>query len=166
MLDPDLVLSSLLSAFQSMPSVVTALGGSSTNLVAHTYAWGKEHSLARAVRHMTSPSILIAYVDLLGGQWDAMTVFKHRFEIYLRPKNASSGSNPTASTPMHLWWLMMTSPVVSVSPGTLNIRTIRLLPDLAPVDAMPTLLHLQDEELADLFCGKLVIPELAVPGDV
>ena len=162
MLDPDIVLAALVSAFQSIPAVTTAIAGSS-NIIAHQYAWGSEHSLARAVRQQTSPSIIVAYQDLLGGQWDAMTVWKHRFEVWLRPKNMASGGaypNPPGCTPMHLWWLLMHEPVTAITPGTLDIRTVRLLPDLAPVDAMPQLVRMQDDEGADLFCGRIVIPEL------
>ena len=159
MLDPDLVLGALVNAVKSITQITTAVAGPS-NILTHQYAYGPDHSLARAVRQMTSPSILIAYQDLMGGQWDASTVWKHRFEIWLRPKNMSSGSSPVGCTPMHLWWLLMHSPVTAIAPGTLDIRTVRLLPSLAPVDAMPQLVRMQDDEGADVFCGRIAVPEL------
>jgi hypothetical protein len=159
MLDPDLVLAALVTAVKSISTVTAAVAGSA-NIITHQYAYSADHSLARAVRQLPSPSILIAYQDLLGGQWDASTVWKHRFELWLRPKNMASGSSPPGCTPMHLWWLLMHSPVTSISPGTLDIRTVRLLPGLAPVDAMPQLVRMQDEEGADIFCGRIAIPEL------
>jgi hypothetical protein len=156
MIDPDLVVSTLVSSFQSIPAVVTALGSTSL-VVGHEYLYGVDNSLIRAINEMPGPSVLIVYLDLIGGQFSGMQVWKHRLEVYIRPKNAATGPAP-GSSPPHLWWLMMNS-VVPFLGGTQNIRYARLLPNLFPVDAMPHLTHRQDENGADLFCGSIVIGE-------
>jgi len=85
--------------------------------------------LALAISQQTSPSILIAYNDYLGGQWNGMTVWKHRLDAYIRPKNAATGSvnGSRAASPQHLFWLMMNSPVLG---GAQNFRYTELMPGL------------------------------------
>lgn len=162
MLDPDLVLAALLAASRANADFTTALGGSA-NVTSHQFSFGIENSLARAIYSLSSGSVLIAALDLIGGNWDGMTLFKHRFEIYFRPLSMAATNLPVVGipcTPQHLWWLLMNKPIAGYEDGAKNIRTIRLLPDLAPVDAMPSLVHRADEDGADIFVGQVVIPEL------
>lgn len=154
MLDPDLVLSSIVSAFQSIPSLVTEMGGSSSNISGHTFSYGEENSLVRSIFAMTSPSILIAYLDLLGGNFDGQTIWKHRLEAYIRPKNDASGSE--GSSPPHIWWMMMN---LSILGTTRNIRQTSLLSGSLMLMDTPTLTHRQDETGMDFFVGTLVFPE-------
>ncbi len=135
------------------------------NIYGHTYAYGAERSLALAISQQTSPSILVAYLDYLGGQWNGMTVWKHRLEAYIRPKNAAVGevsaTGLPAASPQHLYWLMMNKPVLG---GAQNFRYVELMPGLAAgglmmADAMPTLTHATDEQGADFFICRLVLPE-------
>jgi hypothetical protein len=166
MLDPDVVLSTLVLSFRSIPALVAEMGGDALAISGHTYLYGPERSLAQSIYEQRSPSILIAYIDMIGGQFSGEGVWKHRLEAYIRPKNAStglvSGLTP-ASSPPHLFYLMFHSAVPYIYPGTLNLRTVRMLPDLAPLDAMPSLTHQADEQGADLFRVSMTFPEL---GDV
>lgn len=161
MLDPDLVLSNLLTTFRSIPALVSEMADDSSNIFGHYYLAGEENSLVRVLSQMTSPSICVAYLDLLGGNFDGSTIWKHRLEVYIRPKNSAMGgvgspSGPRASSPPHLWWLMMNSPVLG---GTLNIRQVSLMSgSLMPMET-PTLVHRQDEQGLDFFVGSMVIPE-------
>ena len=158
MLDPDLVLDAVLAAFRSIDQLIAALDGDPANVVGHTYLYGVEDSLSRSLYAMRSPSVLVVYLDLLGGNFDGATIWKHRFEVYIRPANAAPFADIPAlvPSPMHLWWLMMHEPVLGTAR---NIRQTAVLPELMLPDT-PTLVHHQDENLADLFVGSLVFPEL------
>ena len=161
MLDPDLVLAAVVDAFQSIPAVVSELADDPTNIIGHTYTYGTEDSIARAIYSMRSPSILVAYLDLLGGNFDGATIWKHRLEVYLRPKNAASGAvggvgGAHASSPPHVWWLLMNSVLGSTSQ---NFRQTSLLSGSLMLCDTPTLKHRTDEQGADLWVGQLVIPE-------
>lgn len=154
MLDPDVVLSAIVSAFQSIPALVTEMAGNAANISGHDFSYGEENSLIRTVYSMQSPSILIAYLDLLGGNFDGSTIWKHRLEAYIRPKNAASGTNN--ASPGHLWWLMMNRPILST---TQNIRQTSLLSGALMLMDTPTLVHKQDEIGMDFFVGTMVFPE-------
>lgn len=160
MLDPDVVLSEFVTALRSIPELVTQLGGDPTLISGHYFLTGAEFSLAMAIAKMPSPSILIAYLDLLGGNFDGNMIWKHRLEVYLRPKNAAVGSvggvgGPRACSAPHLWMLAMNRPVLG---GVNHVRAIELIPGLRLMDT-PTLTYRQDETLADLFVGQCVFGE-------
>lgn len=160
MLDPDLVLATFISTLRSIPSLVAELAGDPLNISGHYYLSGKEFSLAQSIYKMPSPSILVTYLDLIGGNFNGATIWKHRLEVYIRPKNAAMGSvgglggTPAGSSP-HLWWLAMNKPVLG---GVQHIRGIELLSGLWLMDT-PTMTHRQDEDLADIFVGQCVFPE-------
>lgn len=175
MLDPDIVLSAVISAYRAIPALVNELGGPD-RINGHYYSFGVESSLALAIARMSSSSILIAYLDLLGGNFSGATNWKHRLEVYIRPKNAASGavvpsltsggpSTVPASTP-HLAWLMLNKPIVGIadlSPG--NIRQVSLLSGRLTLMDTPTITHRQDENLADFFSILTVFPEIGDDGD-
>lgn len=159
MLDPDLVLEAVVSAFRSIPELVQEMADDQANIVGHAYSYGVENSLARAVFGMRSPSILVAYLDILGGNFSGMSVWKHRLECYIRPKNAAMGNvagGAPAASPPHLWWLMINKPI---NGGVQNIRYVDVLPGLWITDNLPPLTHQTDEQLADFFVGHLTFTE-------
>jgi hypothetical protein len=181
MLDPDLVSNAVVQALQSIPvfnSIMTTdAETTNSNIYSFYYQYGQEQSLARAIFQMKSPSCLVAYKDYLGGNFNQMTLWKHRLEICIRPPNAAvpvPSIDPTntlltgMSTP-HLSWLMMNSPIVAPTPFdnpgpipssyTANIRQVRLLSGLLLMDT-PTLTHRQDESLSDFFMWSVIIPEI------
>jgi hypothetical protein len=157
MLDPDLVLSTLVTSFQSIPALVTELGGAD-KITGHFYLSGAENSLERAIYSMPNPSILVAYLDLLGGNFNGMTIWKHRIEAYIRPRNAATAAaiETSAASGPHLAWLMMHS---AIPPGTQNIRQLALLAGSLQLMDTPTLTHKIDENRTDLFCWAMVFPE-------
>lgn len=151
-----------MAAFRSIPLLVSEMADDPLNIYGHSYQYGAETSLALAINAQRSPSILVAYLDLLGGNFDGMTVWKHRLTAYIRPKNAATGTvggmgGGRASSPQHLFWLMMNKPVLG---GSQNFRYTELMSGLLLCDAMPSLTHQQDEQGADLFSCNLVIPEI------
>ncbi len=160
MLDPDLVLAAVLAAFRSIPLLVAEMADDVSNIYGHDYLYGAETSLALAVNNQRSPSILVAYLDILGGQFSGMQVWKHRLDVFIRPKNAATGSvgSPPApaSSPQRLWWLMLTQPVLGGAQDFLNTELMTGLMILADI---PSLTHQQDEQGADFFIGHLSIGE-------
>jgi len=155
MLDPDLVVAAIVTALQSIPALVTEMNGAG-NIYAHYYQYGAENSLAQSIYTMTSPSILIAYQDLLGGNFDGMTIWKHRIDAYIRPGNRAVGTSPVAASSPHVWWLMMHSPVLGT---TRNLREVTLLSNALQIMDTPTLMHRSDEQGADFFVGSMCWPE-------
>src|SRR5882762_3151223 len=91
MLDPDLVLQSIVSAFRSIAPLVSEMADDPANIYGHSYSYGAEQSLDLAISRMTSPSILVAYLDMFGGQFSGSTVWKHRLQAVIRPKNQAMG---------------------------------------------------------------------------
>ncbi len=169
MIDPDFVLYSVVTALQSIPQLATELGSPivpiSASLTPHFFEFGVENSLRLAIAEMESPSIIVAYLDLLGGNFNGETVWKHRLEAYIRPRNKATDpvtGRSSASAP-HLWWMMMNLPIFPNDGGVNNIRYNELANgDLQLMDT-PTLVRRTDELGADFFIGSLVFPE---KGDV
>jgi hypothetical protein len=175
MLDPDIVLAAVLTAARSIPALANELGGAS-HINGHYFSYGKDTSLAAAIGNMSSPSILVAYLDLLGGNFSGATIWKHRLEWYIRPKNASPGAivpplssggalTVPASAP-HLAWLLLNKPIVGIPdlpPG--NLRQVSLLSGALTLMDTPSITHRQDENLADFFSVLTVFPEIGDDGD-
>lgn len=165
MLDPDLVLASVVSTFQSIPTLVSEMADDSSNIYGHSYGYGAEESLALAISRMTSPSILVAYLDLIGGQFSGMTVWKHRLQAVIRSKNQAMGrvggpGGTTPASPPHLFWLMMNKAVLGGTDNrTQNIRYTEIMSGLHMLDAMPSMTHQTDEQGSDYFICTMVWPE-------
>lgn len=166
MLDPDLVLVAVVDAFKSIDELATLMcddAGAST-IFGHTFTYGEENTLTKVVWTAPSPSLIVAYTDLLSGNFDGQTMWKHCLEVYIRPKsgvsNVFSDSNPDVarvpSTP-HIWWMMMNLPVLG---GAQPLRYTTLLSGALQLMDLPTLSYKAvGDDGADLFIGKLVFPE-------
>lgn len=165
MLDPDVVLNSVVAALQSIPDLATELGApaipATASITGHYFYSGEENSLIRTLGQMKSPSILIAYLDYVGGNFDGMTVWKHRLNMYIRPRNKAS--NGTSASAQHLWWMAMNLPV-AVPEAAPNIRYVNLVPNLDIMDT-PLLKHQTDELGQDFFVSTMVIPEIGDAGE-
>jgi hypothetical protein len=166
MLDPDIVLNSVVASLRSIPELVTELGGpeipATDSITGHFYYSGEENSLLRALGQMRSPSIVVAYLDYIGGnKFDGMTAWKHRLNMFIRPRNKASNGG-SASAP-HLWWMAMNLPI-SVPEVASNIRYIELVNYNLQLMDQPTLLHQTDELGQDFFYSTLVFPEKGDPG--
>lgn len=158
MLDCDLVLEAVVAALRSIPALVLEMGKSAENITGHRYAYGEENSLARAISEMTSPSILVAYRVMQGGNFSGSVMWKHHLEAYFRPNNAGS-TGPSAVTALsapNLWRLMMRGPILGT---TLNIRQISLMSGNLIMLDIPSLIPRQDENGADFFCAAMVFSE-------
>lgn len=165
MLDPDLVLAALLSAVKSVPQLVDALGGptatdGSPTIYSHQYLAGIDNSLTRAIEDQPAGTIMIAYSDLLEGNFGGEGRWKHRLTIFIRPMNAAPGGAVPPSSPLHLGWLLLNTPVTGSEPR--NLRQISLFGDtdgrLVPMDT-PTIKAQTDSQQQDLFYISVSIPE-------
>ena len=152
MLNPEAITDAFVAAAGNVPAFVEALGGSD-RIVGHKYFNGIDFRLAEAVAKMPPSSILIAYRDRLSGNFDGMTLFKHRFEVYIRPPNVA---RETPIGALGLEYLLLNSPMQDT---TVTIRNTAILPGLL-MDPLPTTSARQDEDLQDYFCTSVVFAEM------
>lgn len=163
MLDPDIVLSSVVASLQSIPELAAELGAptipATDSITGHFFFSGDENSYIRALAQMSSPSILVAYLDYISGNFDGMTIWKHRMNLCIRSRNKASNGSSTSAP--RLWWMAMNLPV-SVPDIAPNIRYVDLAGGLLWL--FETNLKYQTDELgADFFIGTMVFNEM---GDV
>jgi hypothetical protein len=160
MLDPDLVLASVITSLQSINDVVREVGGDVNNIYAHQYLYGVDNSLTRAIEQQPAGTVMVAYLDLLEGSISGYGRWKHRLEIFIRPNNAAEGGNvaQTHSSPLHIAWMLMNNPLTVPSAFNQNFRTASLLPELLPCDT-PTIQGQTDSQEQDYFKILVSIPE-------
>ena len=165
MLQPSAVISSILASVQSIPELATELGAPTIppteSIIGHNFYSGQENAVARAIGQMQSPSILIAYLDLIQGHFDGSTIFKHRVTAYIRPRNAAPAGNGAVSAP-DLLTMMLNYPI-SVPKLAPNIRCVDLLNNnlwLFSVNAP----HVVDELGQDLWQATMVWNEYGDAG--
>jgi hypothetical protein len=167
MLDPDVVLNSVLASLQSIPELVAELGGpaipATDSITGHYFFSGQENALSRALAQMRSPSLMVAYLDYVGGNFNAMTVFKHRLNMFIRPRNKAALNGGGAASAQHLWWMAMNLPV-SAPIVAANIRYVNLANGNLDLMDLPTLQHRPDESNQDFFVSTLVFPEIGDAG--
>ena len=159
MLFSSVVLNSVVASLQSIPELATELGApaipATDSITAHYGLSGLENSFLRAMEQMRSPSILVAYLDYIMGNFDGMTVWKHRLRLCIRSRNAAS--NGSAMSAQDLWVMAMNYPI-SVPYLAPNIRYV----DLANgcIWLSETNLKDQQDELGqDFFIGTMVFNE-------
>lgn len=147
MLDPDLVLAAVLTAFRDIPLLTAVIP--SAAITSHTFVFGEENSLLRNIEQAHTGSILVTYQDLLEGNFSGETRWKHRLLAYIRPHNRGA-------SPPHIWWLMMNKPMTSTGR---SFRASSLLSGSLYIPDTPTLTYQQDSIGSDLFVGSIVLPE-------
>jgi hypothetical protein len=128
MLQPTAVVNSILDSIRSISQLATELGAPTIpptqSIVGHYFYSGAENCILRAVEQMESPSMLLAYLDRTFGNFDGMTVWKHRLTLYARARNAAS--NGSAMSAPDLINLALNYPI-SVPVAAANIRYVDLL---------------------------------------
>jgi hypothetical protein len=164
MLDPDAVINSVLASLQSIPELATELGApaipATESITGHYSYSGEENSLTRDIAQMRSPSILVAYLDYIMGNFDGMTMWKHRLTFCARSRNRAA--NGSAVSAAHLWWMAMNLPI-SVPEVASNIRCVDLCNN--GLWLFETNLKSQSDELgADFFVSTMVFNEMGDAG--
>ena len=97
MLTSKAILDAIVLSLQSIPQLVAELGSPQAISAHYSYS-GEENSLMRALAQMREPSMLAAYTDIMMGNYDGQTVFKHRVGLYVRARNAAA-NNGALSAP-------------------------------------------------------------------
>jgi hypothetical protein len=179
--DPDLILSTLVTCAQSIPEYVCEMGANSSNIFSHQFLSGTENSLTRHIEQSHYPSTIFTYRAILSGNYLGSPTFKHVIEVYIKPKNAVSGSviypdgsfRPPSSSPK-LWKILLDYPMssapsdwVAADPSitTSSIFRRALLPSLWPMDLPNAMNQPQGADLFDMWVGTLIFPEaMAAPG--
>lgn len=157
MLNPSLVTDAVAAALRTITALVAAMAEDSARIVAYHYLYGSDEPSVKKIYEMPAPSILVLWEGTQGGNFDGSTIWKHKIAIYIRTTNvAVPGFAGVVGAYEYVWWLICNG---VVNGGSHNIRQINLLPQLEIMDT-PSVQHMQDEEGQDLFCGKLVIPEI------
>jgi hypothetical protein len=164
MLDPDVVLNSVVASLQSIPDLATELGApaipATDSITGHYFYSGEENSITRVLSQMKAPSILVVYLDYISGNYDGMTVFKHRLNICVRSRNKAS--NGAAASAQHLWWMAMNLPI-SVPEVAPNIRYVDLCNHSLWLFET-NLKHQIDELGQDFFIGTMTFNEMGDAG--
>lgn len=156
MLQPSLIVGAVVSAWQSIPDLITQMNGNPANIIAHNYAWGAENSLNKAVTDMPAPSILVAYGGFAGAGNNAngTTLWTHTIKAIVKSGNAAAGGSVLSAA--DLCWLMITRPVNS---GPSTIYDSQLLSgDLQPMERLPQATPDLDE-MGDFFSLTLTLFE-------
>ena len=159
MLNPDPITDTIVEVLQSLTPVVTAMAGEKARIQAFHYEYGVDSSLMKALYELKPPAILIAWDGTQGGNFDGMTIWKHRFCAYMRLANQAQASSRIGYAT--LWTLMMNSgPVQSWDnlQGK-NVRDVQIFENLDIMDT-PSVARRMDEELMDFFVGTMVFPEI------
>lgn len=162
MLDPELIVTTVVTALRTLAPLNSLLGLDSPDPAARRrisgfyFEGGTENTFSQVLYKIPQPGVLVLWKGTVAGNFDGQSVFKHQIEVYIRSGNMALPLSSPPTGPAHLWWLICNSPCNST---TLNIRQLRLLPNLDPMDN-PSIVHRQDEELLDFFCGQFTFPEV------
>ena len=154
MLNPEPITDAIVAALQDIPLVVAEMGGDPTRIQAFHYRPGQDLRLVERVYKMTPPEILVAFNQTLAGNFDGETIFKHRFEVYIRVGNLATMPDPHSFE--YLWWALTSAKMNSTGQ---NIRYVNLVFGLEIMDT-PSISHHVDEDGQDYFCAYFVFPEI------
>jgi hypothetical protein len=130
------------------------MNGNPGNIQPFEYFYGQDKSLEVAVQSITAPGILVAWLGTHGGNFDGMTIWKHRVGAFVRMANIQGAAQPNGYE--YLFYTMFNSPV---NGGTVNIRYVNLLPNVDIMDT-PTAAMRTDVDRFDYQEIEMVFPEI------
>jgi hypothetical protein len=155
MIKGSLIVDTLAATLQTIPALVTAMNNDPTRIVGYHFIPGLSRSLTEAVQQMLTPSILINYEAIMGGNFNGYMIWKHHVDIYYRGGNQAGQMIPTNAE--DIAYLMMNQPV---NAGTLNVRQIEILPGQLDLMDTPSFAHMVDDAGTDYWCGRCVFGEI------
>jgi len=128
-INPKTILGEWVTALQSCPDLVDALGGDGDNIRAFMEGLATDNNLRLAILQMPPGSILVAWNGttprrLTGGSLH----FAHRFSIYLRAPEQNS-----TATYADLFWLLV-SAIPTGAPSWASLLHVQIDPDCYPMD--------------------------------
>lgn len=155
MLDGLNVVNAVVTAFQSIPTLVTAMDGSASRIASFHFLYGTDVPLRTAIARMLSPSVLIWWEGSRKGSLDGMSTWDHELGGAYRIANTAGEGPPTA--PSTVFVTMMNSAITAPVSGP-SIRKVRLLSNLHLM-MTPSSVHRVDENGLDYFEIRMVFPE-------
>lgn len=165
MINPKTILCEWVTALQSCPDLVTALGGEPANIRAFMEGVATDNNLRLAILQMPLGSILVAWNGttprrLSGGALH----FAHRFSIYLRAPEQNA-----SATYADLFWLFV-SAVPTGAPSWSSLLHFQIDPGCYPMDLdLPsaqrnTVVVAADGTTLDYFEVQATLVEQGNPG--
>jgi len=83
MIDPDVLLGNLLTVLRDIPTLVTLLGSSSTNITSYSPTYPTKVDLSSAIRKVNPPGILLAWMGTSIN--DRSNGIEHLYSAFLVP---------------------------------------------------------------------------------
>lgn len=154
MLNPAPITDALASALRGIPEFLQQMSNDSERISAFHYLPGTDYRLAERIEKMKNPETVVAWDATLPGNFDGATIWKHRFNVYVRAGNQVNAADPKSFE--YLWWAMVNRPVTGFGQ---NLRYLNLVSGLDIMET-PGIRHMLDENLQDYFCATFVFPEI------
>ncbi len=96
MIDPSVLIDSLVTLLRDIPDLVMEVAGDPERIYPYHDQYPKKSSLALAIHQMPAPSIMAAWQGTAPGSFGGMDVWKHHVVLYLRARETFEGDPPTA----------------------------------------------------------------------
>jgi hypothetical protein len=144
MVDPSEIANNLVSLLQDIPDLVAELDGDPGRISAYLDSYPRQSNLQLAIHEMPSPGVLVAWQSTGPGNFGGMTVWAHRFTIYLRSANVMPGSPGN-----YFSYFRLLTRGVPVSVG-IPLMQVNVHPSCDPMD-IPSIARNNDAEGLDYF---------------
>jgi hypothetical protein len=155
MLKGSVIVDDFVSTLQTVPALVTAMNNDPSRIVGFHFIPGKSKGLQEAIQQMLSPSILVNYEAIAGGNFSGYQIWKHHLDVYIRGANQAGQATPVNAEDIP--YLMMNQPV---NGGTLNIRFVSIMPGQLDIMDTPSFNHMVDDAGSDYWVGRCVFGEI------
>lgn len=154
MIDPSILIDSLVTLLRDIPDLVTEVGGDPERIYAYHDQYPKKSSLALAIHQMPAPAVMAAWQGTSPGNFGGSDVWKHQVSIFLRAQETFDGDAPTAY--YRLFRLITKGIPASAGVPMLN-ATVH--PSCYPMD-VPSIQRATDAEGLDYFEVSMSFTEM------
>lgn len=154
MIDPSILIDSLVTLLRDIPDLVMEVGGDPERIYAYHDQYPKKSSLALAIHQMPAPAIMAAWQATVPGNFGGSDVWKHQVSIFLRAQETFDGDPPTAY--YRLFRLITKGIPASAGVPMLN-ATVH--PSCDPMD-VPSIQRATDAEGLDYFEVSMSFAEM------
>ena len=154
MIDPSVLIDSLVALLRDIPELVMEVGGDPERIYAYHDQYPKKSSLALAIHQMPAPSIMAAWQGTAPGSFGGMDVWKHHVVLYLRARETFEGDPPTA---YYLLFRLITKGVPASAGVPMMNATVHS--SCYPMD-VPSIQRATDAEELDYFEVPLSFTEM------
>ena len=154
MIDPSILIDSLVALLRDVPDLVMEMGGNPGRIYAYHDQYPKKSSVALAIHQMPAPSIMVAWQGTAPGSFGGSDVWKHQVSLFLRARETFDGDPPTA----YYQLFRMITKGVPVSAGVPMINAT-IHPSCYPMD-VPSIQRATDTEGLDYFEMNMSFTEI------